>query len=220
MKRTNKLSLLFVVVLFFGTGIQSYSQTLKDFFSNPSTPLTYLGIDYYHNRLISDPGCNAADIKGRLYASMNDVVIAEMPKHYDFAKAFDRNSMISSDISDITARNEKVKTEQVCSSSPGDYTRLTETDIAAEVKNFSLKDKNGIGLVFIMEGMKKEEKKSYGAVWVTLVDMKTKKVLMTERMEQEAAGFGFRNFWVSVVKKSLIEIDKKKYKAWKNQYGG
>jgi hypothetical protein len=220
MKRTNNLSLLFVVVLFFGTGTQSFSQTLKDFFSNSSTPLTYLGIDYYHNRLISDPGCNATDIKGRLYASMNNVVITEMPKNYDFAKAFDRNSIVSSDISDITERNEKVKPEQVCSSNMGDYSRLTEADIAAEVKNFSLKDKNGIGLVFIMEGMKKEEKKSYGAVWVTLVDMKTKKVLMTERMEQEAMGFGFRNFWVSVVKKSLVEIDKKKYKAWKNQYGG
>ena len=69
-----------------------------------------------------------------------------------------------------------------------------------------------------MEGMKKEEKKSYGSVWVTLIDMKTKKVLMTERMEQEAAGFGFRNFWVSIVKKSIIEIDKKKYKAWKSKY--
>ncbi|OPZ14627.1 MAG: hypothetical protein BWZ05_02334 [Bacteroidetes bacterium ADurb.BinA245] len=71
-----------------------------------------------------------------------------------------------------------------------------------------------------MEGMKKEEKKSYGSVWVVLLDMKTKKVLMAERLEQEAAGFGFRNFWVSIIKKSIVEINKKKYKDWKEKYGG
>ena len=116
------------------------------------------------------------------------------------------------------------------SSSAADFNRLTETDIANCVKALNLKGKEGVGLVFIMEAMKKGEKiiegkktiqeKSFGAVWVTLIDMKTKKVLMTERMEQEAAGFGFRNFWVSIIKKSLVEIDKKSYKTWKKAYGG
>jgi hypothetical protein len=36
---------------------------------------------------------------------------------------------------------------------------------------------------------------------------------MTERMEQEAMGFGFRNFWASIIKKSIIEINKKKIKS-------
>ena len=44
-------------------------------------------------------------------------------------------------------------------------------------------------------------------------------MLLAERMEQEAAGFGFRNFWVSIIKKSLVEIEKKKYKAWRSKYG-
>ena len=106
------------------------------------------------------------------------------------------------------------------SSSDADYNRLTQNDIVSCVNALSLKGKEGIGLVFIMEAMKKEEKKSHGAVWVTLIDMKAKKVLMTERMEQEAAGFGFRNMWVSIVKRSITEIDKKTYKNWKKQYGG
>lgn len=220
MKQALKLSWLIVIVLLLANSNKSFSQTIKDFFNNGSTQLTYLGINYYHNNLINDPGCNASDIKGRLYASMNEVVRIEMPKNYDFAKAFKRSNMVNADIAAVTARNEKIKADAICSSKESDFNSLTEADIAAEVKALSLKDMDGVGLVFIMEGMKKEEKKSYGAVWVTLVDMKTKKVLMTERMEQEAAGFGFRNFWVSIVKKSLIEIDKKKYKAWKNAYGG
>jgi hypothetical protein len=219
MKRKQKLGWLFALVLLAGS-TQSFSQTIKDFFSNNSTPLTYLGIDYYHNRLINDPGGNPDDIKGRLYGSMNDVVIAEMAKNYDIAGAFRRNGGVTPDITAVTARNEKVDSKNIRSFSVADFNRLTEADIAAEVKALSLKDKDGTGLVFIMEGMKKEEKKSYGSVWVVLFNMKTKKVLMAERMEQEAAGFGFRNFWVSVVKKSLVEIEKKKYKAWESKYSG
>jgi hypothetical protein len=220
MKRTQKLSWLFAVIFLFGCSTQSFSQTLKDFFSNSSISLTYLGIDYTKNKLINDPGGNASDIKGRLYNSMNDVVVNEMGKNYNIAGAFNRSSGIIPDISAVTERNEKINVSEIMSYSEVDYNRLTESDIAGCVKALALKGKEGIGLVFIMEGMKKEEKKSYGAVWVTLIDMKSKNVLMTERMEQEPAGFGFRNFWVSVIKKCIVEIDKKKYKAWKNTYGG
>ena len=230
MKRTQKLSCLFAFVLFFGSSTQSFSQTIKDFFSNTSTPLTYLGIDYTRNRLINDPGGNASDIKARLYNSMNDVVVNEMGKNYNIAGAFNRSGDVSSDISAITEINDKISADDIMSSKEADYNRLTASDIAACVKALNLKVKEGIGLVFIMEAMKKGEKiiegkktiqeKSFGAVWVTLIDMKMKKVLMTERMEQEAAGFGFRNFWVSIIKKSLVEIDKKTYKSWKNKYGG
>lgn len=218
MKRKQQLSWLLAIILILGTGTRSFSQSIKDFFNNNSTPLTYLGIDYYKNRLINDPGSNASDIKSRLYASMNEVVINEMDKNYKVREAFNRSSSVSTDISAVTERNEKVNANDINSSSEADFNRLSEADIAAEVKALSLKDKDGIGLVFIMEGMKKEEKKSYGAVWVVLIDMKAKKVLVAERMEQEAAGFGFRNFWVSIIKKSLVEIDKKKYKYWKSKY--
>jgi hypothetical protein len=206
--------------MLFAGSTKSFSQTVKDFFNNTSTTLTYLGIDYTKNKLINDPGGNASDIKGRLYNSMNEVVVNEMGKNYNIAGAFDRSSGVNSDISAVTEKNGKINASDIMSSSEADFNRLTESDIAGCVKALGLKGKEGVGLVFIMEGMKKEEKKSYGAVWVTLIDMKTKKVLMTERMEQEAAGFGFRNFWVSIIKKSIIEIDKKKYKAWKNTYGG
>ena len=229
MKRTHKLSWLFAFVLLLGSSTQSFSQTLKDFFSNTSTTLTYLGIDYTKNKLINDPGGNASDIKGRLYNSMNEVVVNEMEKNYNITKAFNRSASVNTDIKAVTERNEKINASDIMSSNAGDFTRLSESDIAGCVKALDLKGKEGVGLIFIMEAMKKGEKiqegkktkqeESYGAVWVTLIDMKTKKVLMTERMEQEAAGFGFRNFWVSIIKKSVTEIDKKTYKSWKNKYG-
>jgi len=219
MKRSQKLSCLFAFVLFFGSSNQSFSQTIKDFFTNNSTNLTYLGIDYTKNKLINDPGGNASDIKGRLYNSMNEVVVNEMGKNYNITGAFSRSNAVVSDIGAVTEKNEKINVSDIISSNTSDFNRLKESDIAACVNALNLKGKEGVGLVFIMEGMKKEEKKSYGTVWVTLIDMKTKKVLITERMEQEAAGFGFRNFWVSIIKKSIIEVNKKAYKSWRNKYG-
>ena len=221
MKRTQKLSWLFAFVLFFGSSTQTFSQTLQEFFSNTSTPLTYLGIDYTRNKLINNPEGNASDIQSRLYNSMNDVVVMEMGKNYNIAGAFSRSGGVSSDINAVTERNARIKAGDIMSSNVADFNRLTESDIAGCVKALDLKAKEAMKKgEKIQEGKKTKQEESYGSVWVTLIDMKTKKVLMTERMEQEAAGFGFRNFWVSIIKKSLVEIDKKAYKGWKNKYGG
>ena len=219
MKRVLNSKWILAVLLVIVSGATGYAQSLKDFFNDKGQSLTYLGIDYYLNRLINDPGGNTTDIKNRLYAAMNEVVINEMPKNYDVAGAFKRGGTVNTDIAAVSARNEKVDSKNIASSNDADFSRLSEADIAAEIKALDIKSKDGIGLVFVMEGMKKEEKKSYGSVWVVLVDMKSKKVLLAERMEQEAAGFGFRNFWVSIIKKSLVEIEKKKYKAWRSKYG-
>lgn len=220
MKRTQKLSWLFAFVLLFGSNTQLFSQTIKDFFADKGTELTYLGIDYYQNRLINNAGISASEMKSRYYTGMNEVVVNEMEKNYKIGEAFSRDGSVSVDIAAVTARNEKADVKDIESSKEGDFNRLTEADIASEVKALNLGDKSGIGLVFIMEGMRKDEKKGYGSVWATLIDMKTKSVLITERMEQEAAGFSIRNYWVSVIKKSIVEIDKKAYKSWKKKYGG
>ena len=58
----HKFRLLFAFVLVV-SGTPTFSQTLKDFFSNPSTQLTYLGIDYTKNLLIKNPSINTSDIK-------------------------------------------------------------------------------------------------------------------------------------------------------------
>jgi hypothetical protein len=214
----HKLSLLFAFVILIST--QSFSQTLKDFFSNSSTQLTYLGIDFTKNLIIKDPDANTADIRDRQYNGMNTLVIKEQSsKNYDIGAAFSRKNAINIDINAVTANNEKIDQGKILSSRKSDFKRLKETDIANCVEALPLENKEGIGLVFIMEGMKKVNGKGYGSVWITLIDMKTKTVLMTERMEREAEGFSFRNYWVSVIRKTIVEIDWSKYKEWKKKYG-
>ncbi|MCH5690727.1 hypothetical protein LWM68_44770 [Niabella sp. W65] len=55
------------------------------------------------------------------------------------------------------------------------------------------------------------------SLWVTLFDIKTRKVLMTRRMEGAlGSGFSFRNYWATGFKKIIDQIEKSEYKKWKS----
>ncbi|MBK8522197.1 MAG: hypothetical protein WAT20_07845 [Ferruginibacter sp.] len=215
MKRTNKLSWFFAFVLMFGINTTSFSQTLKEVFNDSESPLTYLGIDFSKTKLL-DLG-NADDIRNRLYGSINDLIVLE-PKKFDLKGAF-RNSNINHDFGAVSKNISKVNSTDILSTNMSDFDRFKESDIAAVVNALDLSGKNGVGLLFVMEAMRKVDKKGDAAIWVTLVDMKTKKVLMTERMITKATGIGFRNYWASTIKEVIEEINKKKYKDWRNKYG-
>ncbi|HRI25013.1 MAG TPA: hypothetical protein PLZ45_10060, partial [Ferruginibacter sp.] len=124
MKRIKRNQWIVSVFLLLGMNTAVSAQSIKDFFNDKGIALTYLGIDYYKNRLINDPGGNPSDIKGRLYAAMNEVVVNEMPKNYDIAGAFNRGSFVNSDIAAVTARNEKVEAKDISSANDADFSRL------------------------------------------------------------------------------------------------
>lgn len=212
----SKRSFQLLAIAFFVCQASTFAQTSKDVFNNSETPLLYLGIDFTKARLIDDATANASDIKERQYAGINDLVITEIKK-YDIKGAFHKSN-VDHDLGPVTKRNEKVNTEEIKSTNTSDYHRLKESDIDEEVKSLDFGDKKGIGLLFVMEAMSKSGKGA--AIWVTLVDMKSKKVLMTERLEGKTGmGFGFRNFWAIPVKNVIDQIDSKKYKEWKAKYG-
>ena len=215
MKQIQKISRLIVLILLLGTSTQSFSQTLKEVFNDSESPLTYLGIDFSKARLL-DIG-NADDIRNRLYGSINDLIVLE-PKKFDLKGAF-RKSNISHDFGAVNKNNGKTNLNDILSTNSADFDRFKESDIAAMVKALDLSGKDGVGLLFVMEAMRKIDKKGDAAIWVTLVDMKTKKVLMTERIITKATGIGFRNYWASTIKEVIEEVDKKKYKEWRTIYG-
>ena len=190
------------------------AQTLKDVFTNSETPVFYYGIDFTKAKVIDDDKANALDIRDKQFTAINQLIISESDK-FDLKSAFNRS--MDHDLSSVEKRNEKVNVEEIKSTNSGDYHRLKETDIGAIVKGLDAGGKKGVGLVFIVEGMSKTEK--HMSVWVTLFDPKTKKVLMTERMEGKAAGFGFRNYWAGAIKDVINDIKKGKYSEWKTKYG-
>lgn len=217
MKRTLKFALIVTVLSL--TMNNLFAQTLKDVFTNSETPIFYLGIDFTQARLIDDATANEIDIRDRQYTAINDVIVNE-PKKYDLAEAFHK-SYIDHDLGLVAKRNEKANAEAIKSSNTADYHRFKEDDVSKLVSGFDFSGKTGVGLLFVVEAMSKSQKAA--AIWVTLVDMKSKKVLMTERMEGNVGkfgGFGFKNYWAGPFKDVIDEIHKKKYSEWKSKYGG
>lgn len=216
MKRS-KLNWLLAMLFFCGLSKPAVSQSLNEFFNNSEMQLVYLGIDFTKARLINAESANSFDIRNRLYGSINDLVVNE-PKKFDIAGAFHKSN-VSTNLNAVKAKNEKINAEEIVSSNSSDFNRLTESDVNAVVKALSIEKRNSMGMLFVMEGMKKVDKSGMAAIWVVLIDMNTKKVLMTERFESKASGIGFRNYWASTIKSTLTEIEKRKYKQWKDQYG-
>lgn len=181
------------------------AQKLKDFLENTDTPFTWLGVDFTQARLLGDAA--ASDIN-RHFAGINDVIRNE-PKKYDVKGAFHRSS-VDFDLSETNARNADINVDKMKSENEADYSRLKPEDITKLVKGYKFGDKKGIGVLFVMEAMSKTEKEA--AMYVTVVDMGSRNVLMTERMTGKAQGFGFRNYWAYTVHKVLEHIDYKKLK--------
>ena len=192
------------------------AQSLKDFFANSSTPALYLGLDYTKAKVIDDISATPPDIKERYYPGINDLILTE-PKKYDLNAVFHRSN-IEHDLGPVTARNEKINADDIRSTSSSDYHRLKAEDINGVVSAYNFGTHKGIGILFVVEAMSKTDKGA--AIWVTFVDMSSKKVLMTERLEGKTSmGFGFRNYWAIPVHNVMEEIEKKKYKEWSAKYG-
>jgi hypothetical protein len=217
MKRIGKAIRLFFV-LFFCSSLQSLSaQTLKDVFTSSETSILYLGIDYTQARLINATTGTGIQVRD-FFPLINELVINE-PKKYDLQGAFNK-SLINNSLGLVKKRNEKMNAEDIISTESSDYNRLKEEDISNLVKGIDFEKKKGLGLLFVVEAMRKVDKKGTSSIWVTIVDMGAGKMLMTERMEGETGGgFGFRNYWASTIFNVIETINKKKYKEWKRKYG-
>jgi hypothetical protein len=206
---TFSLSLLFSISL--------QAQTLKDFFSNEGTNALYLGIDFTLNKVIDDANANVTDIRDRQYNGINDLVVNE-PKKYDLKKAFHRNNDVDHDLGIVNDRNVKSNADEIKSTNTSDFHRLKEADIQTLVNGYDFKGKKGLGILLVSEAMGKGEKAI--AMWATFVDMNSKKVLLTDRIEGKVGmGFGFRNYWATGVLNVLKQIEKKNYKEWKAKAG-
>ena len=154
MKHINKLSWLVTIVLFCGIATSAFSQTLKDVFSNNKLPIVYLGIDFSKAKLLDTGDSN--DIKNRLYASINQLIINE-PKKFDLKGAF-RKDNIDYDFAAVNKSNAQINENEIISTNSADFNRFKEVDIANMVKNLDLAGKTGIGILFVMESMRKMDK--------------------------------------------------------------
>jgi hypothetical protein len=205
---------LFVTCLL-ALSIASRAQTLKDFFANEAAPTTFLGIDFSQARLINDPGGNPSGMVDKVFPSINDLMIKEAKK-YDVGSAF-RHKTMDHDFTGVTKDNAAINADALRSGNTADATRLKEADIKALVGHLDMGGKKGIGILFVVEGMDKTDKKV--TAWVAIINMDTHTVLFTERVDGKTGnGFGERNFWASGIKSCIDDVDSPRYKQWKKRF--
>ncbi len=181
-----------------------------------ATPITWLGLDFTGAKLIGDPEKfnDDAAVK-QLMESINTLMVTEAAK-FSISKAFDKTS-VENALQIADKQNKKLKPESLRTDSPFDKAPvMTLKDVEAIVKKYDFEGKDGIGLLFNVESFNKTTQ--MGSYMITFVNMKTKTVLLTERMEAKAVGFGLRNYWAGSVYNVLKEIGRSEYKAWAKKY--
>jgi hypothetical protein len=216
MKNKNLSCLLAVALFMFPSFMNGQAITASAFFSNESTPTTYLGIDFTLAKLVNDDASNAKTIQSTQFNGINDLIVKESKK-YDVQEAYHRSNW-TPDLKEVENRNDKTNPDQLKSSNEADLTRLKPEDIDNLVGNFNYGTLKGYGVLLIMEGMSKTGKLC--TIWFTLIDMDSKKVLTTARVEGKlGSGFGFRNYWASAIKNAISHVKSKDYDQWKTGAG-
>ena len=200
MKRASWLITL--SILFVNASILT-AQTKADIF-NGTAEITWLGIDFTQTKFIGtatqfkESGeITSSEFRDKYIPGWNQLFLEEQKK-YNVADAVKRTEVKYA--MDVTEKANNGIKGNFFSNDPNDYKKLDEQKIANLVKNYDFQGKTGIGLIFFIDGMSKAKDEASG--WVTFVDMKSKKVLLTEYKTGKAGGFGFKNYWA----KSFLNI--------------
>ncbi len=212
MKKVARLLPLYV--LFLISSIHpSFAQTVKNIF-DANTPVTYLGVDFTQARVFGENSTDAAEMRDKLFPAINNNIINQSNR-YDIAGALQRQD-IANDLSEVNAHNQSMAVQQIKTDKISDFTRLSPGDIDKLVSSYDFAGKTGIGLLFVVDGMSKLNQAA--TVYITFVNMTSKRVLLAERLEGKVGGFGFRNYWAKPIEEVIKKIKKTKYKEWKEKY--
>jgi hypothetical protein len=211
MKNILLLSFYVIMIGFAPCFVHAQAISAKAFYNTDSVSATYLGIDFTLTKLINDVASNPTVIVTQQFNGINFLIVKENKK-YDIQKAYKCTNWIV-DLKSVEARNLKVDPDSLMSSNDADLTRLSASDIEKLVANFDYRNHKGYGILLIVEGLDKTKKMS--TIWFTLINMDTKKVLTTERVDGKlGSGFGFRNYWSSSIKNAIGNVESKNYRQW------
>lgn len=193
-----------------------YSQNREDLFSSNDVKISWLGIDFSHVQLIGDFSQffsagekSTVQIRDEFFPKWNDLILSE-PEKYDI-KGMLRKGNINYDINMIMEINSKSALEDMESYNTPNY---TIDSIKSIVATYDIKNKNGIGILFIAESLNKNSEEAY--FHFVALNMVTKELLIHERLRGEPRGFGLRNYWAGAIYGIIKDIKKVHYKNWKN----
>ncbi len=200
--------ILFIIIVSLSVQSLSAQSSFSEIKKNHSW--VWLGLDFSNTKLLGRDGFNdPKKIIDHYFIAWNQLIFDEGEK-YDVKKAF-KLKQLHTDDSYFDAINSTVKLNELFVDRS--YS-LSESDINNIVEEYNFSNiKQTIALVFIVERLDKP--KEQAVFWVTLINSRTKEIILTERMIGKPGGFGFRNYWAGAVYDIIKQIKKKKYKQWK-----
>ncbi len=207
-----KKTILFLTA--FCATITAFAQhSMTDVFNN-KTKLIFMGYDLSQARFIGTIGfTDPAAIKDRFLYSWNNTFVAEYEK-YSLQKSFKlTNDKYETNVDNNQDINSKINVHERISN---ESYSITEDDVKKAVSHYRSKEKDAIGLSYVVESFNKLQEKA--VIWVTFVDLSNNKVLYTEKMEAKAGGFGLKNYWMACATKIKKDIESSKYKQWKKKF--
>lgn len=170
-------------------------------------PVVWCGLDYSKVKMIGTQDFRQPEeIFPRMLEDWNSLFITEMLPQLE--KTF---PSVKTDLKAVEDRNAKANASQIdredgSTDEMVTPSSVTSADIARIVKSYDLKNKEGTGLVFIMDRLVKAQQ--MGCLYVVFFDVSSRTVLHSERVVAKAGGFGFRNYWFSPVKTAVKQLPK------------
>ncbi|HNU47701.1 MAG TPA: hypothetical protein PKM40_02645, partial [Bacteroidia bacterium] len=165
---------------------------MNELFKN-NVKLIFMGYDLSQARFIGTDGfTDPAAIKDKFVAAWNNTFVAEYEK-FSLQKAFKlTNDKYETNVDVVQDINGKLNIHERVMN--GSYS-IGEDDVKKAVSHYNSKEKDAVGLVYVVESFNKTLEKA--VIWVTFVDLSNNKVLYTEKVEEKAGGFGLKNYWIA-----------------------
>lgn len=194
--------------------IAAFAQNKSEVF-DANKEITWLGLDFSQLKFIGDANqwkdageVTNSQMRDKYFPGWNALFINEKER-YKVADAINRTEVNYA--IDVTEKSNNSLKGNFFESDGNMYQLLTEDKIKELVKKYDFLGNKGIGMMFFVEGMSKGREAA--SMWVTFVDMNTKAVLLTKRMEGKSGGFGFRNYWAKTFLLVLKDI-RENWRDW------
>jgi len=208
---------LYLLFLLLPCTVYGYSQSVEDIFQQSDVKVSWLGVDFSHVKLIGnfaeffEAGEKSSwQIRDIYFPSWNGIILSE-PDKYDI-RGMLRKPNIWYDIDMIGEINAQANVDDM--ESYNNY-KFTDDDIQSFVSQYNLKDKEGIGVLFIAECLNKNALEAY--YHFVAISMPTGDILFHERLRGEPNGFGLRNYWANSIYHVIKNIRDYYYFNWKER---
>lgn len=169
--------------------------------------MIWFGLDFSDARFIG-PFEEKAKIKDVTIPTWNGLFVKEkgiLGPGNDLKKLLGMNYVFI-DLSVVTQRNNDIAVEDLFGNTDKEITPWNEDKISRMVKKYDPVEKDGIGLVLIVENYDKTTEMA--VVWVTYFDPASKVVIRTRKYFGKAGGPGQTKHWNTAIVNILNELRK------------